>query len=278
MDTLFEKIYQARQDGRDMVLVTAIEKEGEGPVEVGKKMLVFEDGTSFGTVGGGALELFAQKKAKSLFTSRQPLTEKYVLEQGKIVEHAQTLPMICGGSVTFFYDFIGVKNHVHIFGAGHVGQALAKVLKPLNFHITVIDDRSKVIETFTEADQKVNTPFVEHIDQGHVKEGHYVVVCTPSHKYDYHVLNRLLESKIAVGYMGMLCSPSKLRDYLNKTRETFGLEVDLGGFYSPIGLDLGGGSPEEIAISIAAELLAVHHGKTSIRHMRERLDADDRYW
>ncbi len=278
MDALFEKIHHARLEGRDMVLVTAIEKEGEGPVEVGKKMLVFEDGTSFGTVGGGALELFAQKKAKSLFNSRQPLTEKYVLEQGKIVDNAKTLPMICGGSVTFFYDFIGVKNHVHLFGAGHVGQALAKVLKPLNFHITVIDDRPNVLETFTEANQKVLGPFVEHIDKGGIKAGHYVIVCTPSHRYDYHVLNRLLESKIAVGYMGMLCSPSKLRDYLDKTHETFGSDVDLSGFYSPIGLDLGGGSPEEIAISIAAELLAVHHGKTTVRHMRELLDADDRYW
>lgn len=278
MDALFEKIHHARLEGRDMVLVTAIEKEGEGPVEVGKKMLVFEDGTSFGTVGGGALELFAQKKAKSIFSSRQPLTEKYVLEQGKIVDNAKTLPMICGGSVTFFYDFIGVKNHVHLFGAGHVGQALAKVLKPLNFHITVIDDRPNVLENFTEANQKVLGPFVEHIDKGGIKAGHYVIVCTPSHRYDYHVLNRLLESKIAVGYMGMLCSPSKLRDYLDKTRETFGSDVDLRGFYSPIGLDLGGGSPEEIAISIAAELLAVHHGKTTIRHMRELLDADDRYW
>lgn len=278
MDSLFEKIYHTRQQGQDMVLVTAIEKEGEGPVEVGKKMLVYEDGTSFGTVGGGALELFAQKKAQELFKTRRPVTEKYVLEQGKVVENAKTLPMICGGSVTFFYDFIGVKNHVHLFGAGHVGQALANVLKPLNFHITVIDDRPVILEAFTHADHKVLGPFIEHIDKGGVKPGHYVVVCTPSHRYDYHVLNRLLESKIDVGYMGMLCSPSKLKDYLAKTRDTFGQDINLSGFYSPIGLDIGGGSPEEIAISIAAELLAVHHGRTTIRHMRELLDADDRYW
>ena len=80
-------------------------------------------------------------------------------------------------------------------------------------------------------------------------------------------------------YIGMLCSLQKLKDYLEKTYDAFGKDVDLTNLYSPIGLDLGGGSPEEIAISIASELLAVSNGKTNHRHMRELVQNDAyRYW
>jgi xanthine dehydrogenase accessory factor len=76
----------------------------------------------------------------------------------------------------------------------------------------------------------------------------------------------------------MLCSPTKLKDYLDKTYQAFGPQTDLSHFYSPIGLDTGGGSPEEIAISIAAEILSIHHDKKGHKHLRETLNDQDHYW
>ncbi|MDO9628901.1 MAG: XdhC/CoxI family protein [Acholeplasmataceae bacterium] len=278
MNTIYEKIVEYKAKNIDMVLVTAIEKTGEGPVEVGKKMLVLETGESFGTVGGGALEFYATEKAKDLIKKRKHLTEKYLLDKGKVIVDAKTLPMVCGGTVTLFYEFLGVRNYIYIFGAGHVGQALVNVLKPLNFHITVIDERKEVISNFKDGDLKVFSHFAPYIEENGIKEGSYVVVCTPSHINDYHVINKILELKLRPRYIGMLCSPEKLKDYLGKTYDKFGKDIDLSNFYSPIGLDLGGGSPEDIAISISAEILAIYHEKEGHKHMREVTHEHHIYW
>jgi len=277
MNKIYEQLVAYKEKGIDMVVVTAIEKQGEGPVEVGKKMIVTTDNLH-GTVGGGALEHEAIDIARKLLNKRTHLTEKYFLNEGNLIKGAKTLPMVCGGTVTLFYEFVGVKNFVYIFGAGHVGQALARVLKPLDFHLTVIDERQAVIEQFEGADVINHQSFAGYIDDHGIKDNSFVVVCTPSHKYDYHVINKILERDLKPCYIGMLCSLEKRKSYLNKTYETFGKDINLRHFYSPIGLDLGGGSPEEIAISIAAEILAIHHGKKDHRHMRGNLNDQNRYW
>ena len=278
MIDLFEKIVTYRAKGIDMVLVTAIEKSGEGPVEVGKKMLVLDTGASFGTVGGGALERYAQQRCRDVIASRTHLKEKYLLDKGKVEPETKTLPMVCGGTVTLFYEFVGVRNYVYVFGAGHVGAALVKVLAPLNFHITVIDERSDVIEAFNGGDVKIHSKFTDYIEKYGIKENSFVVVCIPSHLHDYHVINKIIEKKLKPKYVGMLCSLEKLKDYLDATYEQFGRDIDLSYFYSPIGLELGGGSPEDIAISIAGEILSIHHDIKQVRHMREKIDGSYRYW
>ncbi len=278
MIDLYSKIVDNQAKGIDMVLITAIQKEGEGPVEVGKKLLVIETGEFFGTVGGGALEHYAIEKAKQLLKSRTHLTEKYLLDKGKVTPEAKTLPMVCGGIVTLFYEFLGVKNFIYIFGAGHVGQALVHVLKPLNFHVTVIDERKEVVDAFKGGDVVYHQHFADFIQEKGIKDNSFVVVCTPSHTYDYHVINKILELKLNPRYIGMLCSVDKLKIYLAETYKKFGDDVDLSHFYSPIGLDLGGGAPEDIAISISAEILAIHFGKKNQKHMRETIDDHHRYW
>jgi len=275
---LYQLIIENKQKNIPMMAVTAVEKKGFGPVEVGKKMIVLKDQSSYGTVGGGAIEYFAQKKAVELLKKRENLLETYLLDEGKIIEDTKTLPMVCGGEVTLFYEYIGPSETIYIFGAGHVAQALVNVLKTLNLHISVIDEREEVIKQFQHADMTYHMPFVQFIEDVGVIENSFVIVCTPSHKYDYHVINKLLELKIKPKYLGMLCSPDKIKSYLKSTYETFGKDIDLSFFYSPIGLDVGGNSPEEIAISIASEILAVSHGKEGHHHMREILNGQDRYW
>ena len=278
MQHIYQKIANFQAKGIDMVLVTVTEKEGEGPVDVGKKMLVCSTGEFFGTVGGGALEYYAIEKAKKLIQTRSNLTEHYLLDKGKILDQTITLPMVCGGRVTLYYEFIGFKNYVYIFGGGHVGQALAKVLKPLQFHITMIDERETIVDKFEDANLTYHETFVDFINEKKIKDGSLVVVCTPSHTHDYHVINTIIQLQLKPKYVGMMCSLEKLKDYLKVTHETFGKDVDLSFFYSPIGLDLGGGSPEEIAISIASELLVIEHGKKGHLHMREKNHDDAHYW
>ncbi len=278
MIDIYEKLIEFKQKHIDMVLVTAVEKEGEGPVEVGKKMLVVDEHTFFGTVGGGALEHYAIQKALTLIKKRHHLTEKYLLDKGKVIEDTKTLPMVCGGQVTLYYEFIGFRNHVYLFGGGHVGRALAEVLKTLQFYVIMIDERKPIVDAFVDAHEKHHMRFIDYIKEHGIKEDSLVVVVTPSHTSDYHVINQIIEQQFKPKYVGMMCSIEKLKDYLKETYQRFGRDIDLSRFYSPIGLNLGGGSPEEIAISIASELLAIEHGKSEIKHMREMLDDNNRYW
>ncbi len=261
-----------------MVIVTVTEKSGEGPVEVGKKMVVTSK-EAFGTVGGGALEFDAREHCKEILKTKKSMSKTYLLDEGRVIKDATTLPMACGGKVTLFFEYNGPNEYIYIFGAGHVGQATTNILKTMNFHITVVDNREPVVNQFKGADDLVLSSFTDYIDKEGIKENSFVIVCTPSHKNDYNVINKVIEKGIKIKYIGMLCSPAKLKDYLDKTYEQFGKEIDLTNFYSPIGLNLGGGSPEEIAISITSEILAVSHQKENHNHMREMiLDDSYRYW
>ena len=267
MIDIFSKINEYRRLGKDLVLVTVTEKEGMGPADVGKKMLVTEDGEAFGTVGGGAIEFYAREKAKKIVKERKSFTERYILNDRDVYveEEAVKLNMACGGKVTLFYEFVGPKQYVYIFGAGHCGAALAKVIKPLGFHVTIIDERQVVIDALDDsADIKVVSGFVDYIEKNGLRDNAFIVVCTPSHTNDYHVLNKILEKNIKPAYFGMLCSRKKINDYLERAYETYGKDIDLQNFYSPIGLNIGGNSPEEIAISISAEMLSVYYGKSKI--------------
>jgi len=275
---IFHKISELSSQGIPLVVVSVTEKFGDGPVEVGKKMIVTYTNDAYGTVGGGALEYSARELAKTLFESRKSMTKTYLLHEGVVIKDATTLPMACGGKVTLFFEYIGPQEYIYIFGAGHVGQALTNILKTMNFHVTVVDERKEVIDRFQHGDEVILSPFTDFIETTGIKPQSFVVVCTPSHKYDYNVLHKVMEKQIPLRYIGMLCSVDKLKDYLTKTEEQFGKKMPLHNFYSPIGLDLGGGSPEEIAISITAEILAISHGKQGHKHMRELVDDTHRYW
>ena len=275
---IYDKIAEYKKQNISLILVTVVKKEGSGPVEVGKKLIYTDTNLLYGTVGGGALEFYAIEKCKELLKVRKNLLENYLLDEGKVIEETKTLDMVCGGKVSLFYEYIGPKETIYLFGAGHCSQALAYILKTMNFHLSVIDDRKEVIEAFKNADIAYNMPFVKFIEEVGIKPNSFIVVSTPSHKYDYHVINKIIELEIKPKYMGMLCSPEKLKTYLDSTYEKYGKKIDLSFFYSPIGLDLGGNTPEEIAISIASEILAVAHNKKNHAHMRGVYCGQNHYW
>lgn len=276
---MYQKIVEFTNKGIPLVTVSVTEKSGDGPVEVGKKMIVTATNEAFGTVGGGALEYNARELCKEILKEKRSMSKTYLLNEGKVIDDAETLPMACGGKVTLFFEYNGPNEYIYIFGAGHVGQATTNILKTMNYHVTVVDEREEVINQFKGGDEVVLSSFTGFIEEKGLEENSFVIVCTPSHKHDYNVINKVIEKEIKLKYIGMLCSPQKLKDYLNIIYDKFGKNIDLDNFYSPIGLDIGGGSPEEIAISITSEILAVSHNKKGHFHMREVVkDGTYRYW
>ena len=278
---IYSKIAEIKNAGKDLVVVTVTEKTGMSPSDVGKKMIVTEDNEAFGTVGGGSIEYFAREKCKEVIKNRESLTEKYILndKEIRVTENEVKLNMACGGTATLFYEFVGPKQYVYIFGAGHCGAALAKILRPLNFHITIIDDRKSVIDALDDsANVKANIGFSEYLKKYGMPDGRYVVVCTPSHLHDFDVLDKIFELNIKPAYFGMLCSKKKIKDYLDELFEKHGKDVDLSNFYSPIGLPTGGDSPEEVAISIASEILSIFYKKDTLNaHMRDNVPELQKY-
>lgn len=281
MADFYQKLNEFRSLGKDVVLVTVTEKDGMAPSDVGKKMLVSEDNQAFGTIGGGTIEYYAREKCKEVLKSRESFSEKYVLTDQDINVENDTvvLPMACGGKVTLFYEFLGPKQYVYIFGGGHCGAALAKVLKPLGFYTTIIDYRQDVIDALDDsADVKVCQGFIEYLENHRIPDNRYVVVSTPSHTYDFDVLDKIFELGIKPKYFGMLCSKKKIGDYLKRLEEKYG-KVNLDNFYSPIGLPTGGDSPEEVAISIASEILSIYYGKDKkISHLRDSVPEEIKYF
>ena len=280
MVDIYLKLAELKAAGKDAVLVTVTEKEGNSPTDVGKKMIVTND-EFIGTIGGGSIEHFAIEKAKQVLLDRTSFSEKYVLMDKDIkVDVDETkINMACGGKATLFYEFVGPKEFVYIFGAGHCGKHIAKLLSEMNYFVTVIDNREELLQEVKKyANCVVNSGFAEFFEDNNIKENSYLVVATPSHIYDYDVLDVIIEKKLKIAYFGMLCSRKKIHDYLLRIKDKYG-DVDLSNFYSPIGLDLGGDSPEEVAISVVSEIQAFHYKKSDINsHMRNKVAAEDKYF
>lgn len=282
MIDIYSKIKEIQDKGQDAVLVTVTSKEGMGPADVGKKMLVTQK-ESYGTVGGGSIEHYAINKCKDIFKSRQSLSESYVLnDKDVLIDKGEVkLNMACGGKATLFYEFIGPKQIVYIFGGGHCGASLSSLLVSLGFYVIVIDNREDVLEKLDpKVNKKILSGFGEYvIKANHELDNHYIVVSTPNHIEDFDVLDNIINLKLSPIYFGMLCSKKKVQDYLEKIYSKYSKDINLDNFYSPIGLDTGGDSPEEVALSIAGEILSVFYNKIDLNsHMRNNVPESVRYF
>ena len=281
MTFIYEALEKCRKEGHSAILVTVTEKTGSGPVDIGKKMLFLDSGECFGTVGGGSLELYAKNRCLDLLNKRESITEKYILSDEEVVnedENAIHLNMACGGKVTLFYEFIGYRQTIYIFGAGHCAKALTSILKSIGLFVVVIDYREDILKENKEADLLVLSHFKDFVLEGKIRPHSMVVVATPSHTYDFEVLDSIIANKIELDYFGMLCSTNKISEYLSSLYSRYGRDIKLNNFYAPIGLDIGTSSPQDIAVSIAGEILAILSHKNEVTHMRDRLIGKLEYW
>jgi xanthine dehydrogenase accessory factor len=266
---VLERVLQLQGTGQPGMLVTVVEKEGSGPLPAGAKMLVYEDGRTVGTVGGGALELIATRKALELLGQKSSLLAHYRLdEQNEVLEGDEATGMLCGGRISLFYEYLWAKPRLYLFGGGHVGRALVPQLSPLDFYVTVVDERAGIEATLPDADRVWVGSYERALQDELVPDGSFFVIATSSHRFDYIVLRRVLTSGWAPRYVGVIASKKKAARFLEDLKAELGADADLKPLYMPMGVDTGGSSAAEIAVSIVAEIQAVRYGRTGLRHMR----------
>jgi xanthine dehydrogenase accessory factor len=248
--------------GTDVVLVTVVKASSGTPGKEGFKMILTDRGGLFGTVGGGAIEHRAVEEAKEVLRARENRLETYDLEK---------LGMKCGGQVILLYEYMAGRRGFVLFGGGHIGRALSPILEGLGFRVMVYDSRPEVRDMLGEREGRT----IMTGDYGDIgscletlKRCEFCFIATHGHLHDFQVLKQVLQAKEKYRYIGLIGSRTKVRTTLEKLNAE-GIKAP-DSLYAPVGLRIGGDTPAEIAISIAAEVVAVSHG-TEAPHMRSIL-------
>jgi len=256
---VYEELVRLRQLGQKCALATIVEVRGSIPSYESAKLLVREDGSMAGTIGGGCVEAEVWNAAREVIETEKPKHLTFNLGQDAAYDNG----LICGGQLDVFVEVVVPQPQAFIFGAGHISKSLSKVLTLAGFGTTIVDDREAFAnrERFPEAAEVLAGEYEEIFPRLPVHEGSYLVIVTRGHRDDMRVL------KWAVGtnarYIAMIGSKRKV---LNVVRELENEGMPRAGFeriFAPMGLEIGAISPEEIAISVAAEMIAVRRNAGS---------------
>lgn len=249
MSDIYDKIVEARKKNTNIALCTIVNTKGSTPRKIGAKMLVYENGTIFGTIGGGELEKCVIRDAVE-----QIQTRKSKIFRHDLLHHHG---MCCGGTVDIYIEPIMVKNKLYIFGAGHTGQSLVKLASGFDFEIVLIDDRKEFIsECKLPHVNKMNLDFEKVLKLLPFDSHTYICIMTYSHPTDREILSFCIQKPFA--YLGMIGSTRKVE--MTKKLFTEGLNItpdQLEKVDMPMGIDIGAEGPNEIALSILTKLIAV---------------------
>lgn len=258
--SLMEQIVREVKGGRKGVLCILIAQQGSTPRKEGASMWVLPNGSICGTIGGGPMEHECIKEARDMLENNDPVRViDFNLGAGL---NASACPegAVCGGESKVYFELVLPDDEIFIFGAGHVGKALARLASAADFNVTVWDERPE----FANAE---NIPWARTVacpldelfkDATPIHAGTYAVVVTRGHNLDGEVM-RLLEGTQAA-YIGVIGSRGKIAFVDRQLKDRGVSEEHLRAMYRPVGLPIKAETPEEIAVSILAEIVAVKRG------------------
>ena len=268
------------EEGIDFAIAKVIETKGSAPRKRGAAMIMTPEGNFYGTVGGGLLEARSQDLCRKVMETKEPITYEFILDEQQQGENA--LAMGCGGDATIQVDFIDTANpgnfieefklrsDAYIFGGGHVAYALEPLLRHVDFTTTIIDDREEYSnpERYPNAERTIVCDSFDHcFDEVETDEDSYIVIVTRGHRGDLQVLRQALQKPNA--YIGMIGSRRKNRLLYDELLKEGFTQEQLDYVHAPIGLEIKSETPEEIGVSITAEMILVRAEKTE-REMRFR--------
>ena len=251
MNDILKIALKAAEEGRSYAFATVIDSTVKGtPQKAGAKMIVLEDGTLVGTIGGGRNEKAAREECLKAIKVGKP----YVVTYDFFGEEGQS---VCGGQIKVFIEpFVGKKTLV-ICGAGHIALPLSVFAKILNFKVMIIDNRPEFANKrrFPHVDAIVVGPHARELDKITFNKDIFLMVVTQGNEYDYECLRVAIDKD--VGYLGVISSKPKRIKFLNRLRTEGISDKEISKIKIPAGHDIGAQTPEEIAISIISELICV---------------------
>lgn len=258
---IYEEVLRLKRQGRTSAIATIVECRGSSPQKQGAKMLVRDDGSLMGTLGGGCLEADVRQAALMSMKNGSPMTLPFELTE-------REGGLVCGGTVLVYIEPVLLEPHLVILGAGHVGKALTKLARFTGFRVTVIDDRAEYAnrENIADATDLAVREFENAFDGTDVGKGAFIVVATRGHNHDLDAVKAAL--KTDAGYIGLLGSRRK-KALLHKALQEGGFnQKDIDRVIIPVGIDIGSVTPEEISVSIMAQIIERrnNHGTTRISH------------
>jgi xanthine dehydrogenase accessory factor len=245
---LYEEMVRLTRSGEAFVLATVTASSGSSPRKAGAKMLVRSDGSFLGSVGGGRVEKESVEAALTAFADEVPR----ILEFDLTEENG----FACGGSMSVYLEPQGHRPLLVMFGAGHVGRAVTALAHGCGFRVAVVDERPGCATDalLPGADQVICLPVEDAFANLQLGPEDFVIIATPGHHADFAAVRGCLATR--AGFIGLLGSRRK-REILLKTLEEEGFDDEQRDrIVTPVGLDIGAQTPEEIAVSIVGQLIA----------------------
>lgn len=256
---IYEQIVQLRREGRRGAVATIVNVRGSIPSFQTAKMLVRDDGSIVGTIGGGCVEADVWQAAREVMESEKPRTLKFDLNQDPKYDTG----LVCGGTLEIFVEPVLPPATLYLFGAGHVAVNVCRTATLAGFDVIVTDDRSSYAskERFPDAHEVHALHFEEATKKLDPSESSYIVIVTRGHRDDMRVLRWAVQTRAC--YVGMIGSTRKVIQIF-KALQAEGLAASLfDRVYAPVGIDIGAVTPEEIGIAITAELIAIRRRSDS---------------
>ena len=261
---IYEEIVELRHQGRRGAVATIVSVRGSIPSFKTAKMLVRDDGSIVGTIGGGCVEADVWQAAREVMESEKPRTLKFDLNQDPRYDTG----LVCGGTLEVFVEPVLPPAILYIFGAGHVALNVCRTAANVGFDVTIVDDRSSYAskERFPAAHEVHALDFDEAIKKFDPSESAYVVIVTRGHRDDMRILRWAVQTRAR--YVGMIGSKRKVIEIF-KALQGEGIPAHLfERVHAPIGLDIGAVTPEEIGVAITAELIALRrHATAALPHL-----------
>ncbi len=257
MEEIYTAVLDCLKKDTPVSLVTVVDASGSTPGKVGNKMLVYRDGSTRGTVGGGRLEALVIEAAQEVIETGRARLSGFTLNN----EDAASIGMVCGGRISVFIEPVAMGPKLVIAGGGHISKCLCPLAKSLGYSVTVIDDRQEFVneERFPAADRLEVGNIVDCLGAMEINRRTYLVIVTRGHACDEEALHAVVNKPAA--YIGMIGSQRKVELVFRNLEEKGVSAAALRKVRAPIGLDIGGDTPMELALSIMAQLQQVRYEK-----------------
>src|SRR3954465_12489762 len=256
---VYEELVRLRQLGQKCALATIVEVRGSIPSYESAKLLVREDGSMAGTIGGGCVEAEVWNAAREVIETEKPKHLTFNLGQDAAYDNG----LICGGQLDVFVEPVLPVPRAFIFGAGHISKSLSKVATLAGFSTVVVDNREAFAnrDRFPEAAAVHAEEYEEIFPRLNINETSYVIIVTRGHRDDMRILKLAIATPAR--YIAMIGSKRKVLNVVRELEKEGLPRTAFERIHAPMGFDIGAISPEEIAISVAAEMIAVRRNPAS---------------